>query len=154
MKDKTLISISEARELIHPLVGKKVWGVKLSHYSFVTFEFGKSVLPDNEGGQSHGEFHLWLYDCTWKIQEFGTTLAESSDEYSDEQIQSSLDRLNGLFVANLVLIEPFWDAVINFSHSIDLMVFASSLDEENYIFFVPGDKSLGFGPGSKITIEE
>lgn len=153
MKERE-ISISEARELICPIIGKKTWDIKLSPYHFVTFEFGKPIPPDYEGGKIHGEFHLWLYDCDWRIQKSNAILAELTDDYSDKQIQDVLKDIEGLAVIDIVLIEPNWNTNIRFDQDVSLSIYSNSLDDINYTLFIPGDKALVFGPRGKIMIEE
>jgi hypothetical protein len=79
------------------------WGVRQGHGSFLTFEFGKpkpEVAERQSSGRGlrksaylHGEWHLWIYCCHWRVSQDGTQLAWSEDK--NELIALAVAALNG-----------------------------------------------------------
>ena len=88
-------------EAFDELFGVPSWNVKQGHGSFLTFEFGQPSLeidevryhearPQFPATRSRlvtprGEWHLWIYCCSWTIRQERTGLAhcESSSEVID-----------------------------------------------------------------------
>jgi hypothetical protein len=85
------------------------WNVKQGHGSFLTFDFGQPLLeigevhrqeagPQFPATQSrhvflHGEWHLWIYCCSWAIRQEGKPIAHS--ESSREVIRIACNVLHG-----------------------------------------------------------
>ena len=91
-------------KFVSAMLGLPAWGVKQGHGSFLTFEFGEQKLEMGEPRQSgelgrgrtayvHGEWHLWIYCCHWRVLHGGTQLAWSED--ADEVIGRAAAKLNG-----------------------------------------------------------
>jgi len=96
-------------ETFGKLLGIPSWGVKQGHGSFLTFEFGQPFLevgevldhadrPQFPATRSrlvyvHGEWHLWVYCCSWVIQHEDKSIAHS--ESPREAIQIACSVLNG-----------------------------------------------------------
>lgn len=89
---------------VSPILGLPAWGVKQGHGSFLTFEFGQPKLEVGEPRQSkelglrrtayvQGEWHLWIYCCSWRALHEGTQIASSDD--ADEAIRRATGLLNG-----------------------------------------------------------
>ena len=74
---------------IGPVLDRPAWGVRQGHGSFLTFEFGEPKLEVTERHSPekglrrlayvHGEWHLWIYCCHWRVLERGEQLAWSDD---------------------------------------------------------------------------
>jgi hypothetical protein len=85
------------------MLGLPAWDVKNGYGSFLTFEFGdpKLVVKDrNLPGKAprraaycHGEWHLWIYCCHWRVLQDGNELAWSED--SERAIGRATGFLNG-----------------------------------------------------------
>ena len=58
----------------------KPWRVCLGHGSFVTLEFDK---PDARE-PTHGEWHLWIYCCDWRLTRGKAVVAKSAFSNRDE----------------------------------------------------------------------
>jgi hypothetical protein len=81
---------AELAAFIMPMLGLPAWGVKQGYGSFLTFEFGEPRLevhemrsPENRLRRSahvHGEWHLWIYCCHWRVSLDGSQLAQSEDD--------------------------------------------------------------------------
>ncbi|HEX8341242.1 MAG TPA: hypothetical protein VF624_10060 [Tepidisphaeraceae bacterium] len=94
-------------DLFTPLVNLPCWGVRQGHGSFVTMEFGQphqvihEVWTPKSGSHRHprrvvairGDWHLWIYCCSWQIKHFDETLATS--ESTAKAIAVACNRLDG-----------------------------------------------------------
>jgi hypothetical protein len=69
------------------LFGLPSWNVKQGYGSFLTFEFGQLAA------EGHGEWHLWIYSCSWTIRQGGKELAHSNS--SRETIAAACQVLAG-----------------------------------------------------------
>jgi hypothetical protein len=79
------------------------WGVQQGYGSFLTFEFGEPKLEVRErvspekgmrrSAHVHGQWHLWIYCCHWRVLQHGTQLAWSED--ANEVIGRATATLNG-----------------------------------------------------------
>ena len=85
---------------MEPILGLTAWGVKQGHGSFLTFEFGQPKLEIKEhlsrsrrSAYVHGQWHLWIYCCHWRITQDGTQLACSEDD--EKTIGRAIAALNG-----------------------------------------------------------
>jgi len=67
---------------IESVIGEKAWGVRLGVGSLVTLEFGK-LMPSNPGGYVHGEWHLWIRYCAWRLERLNEVISGSDDERDD-----------------------------------------------------------------------
>ena len=78
-------------EILSPLFGQKPWNVKLGHGTFLTLEFG---LPEDRRSPAaviHGQWHLWIENCAWRIDCDGKIFVGCEDER--EQIHSALAQI-------------------------------------------------------------
>lgn len=141
------MDIHEIQTKISPLLGQKAWGVSLGFGSFLTLEFGQPLLPSEEGQKVHGEWHLWLYNCAWRLEEGNRILAASEDER--DKLKSAIQRLENLTLQRIDLVPPTWDAVFTFEHLVILRLFATYSEDYNYwLLYAPEGNVLSVGPGS------
>jgi hypothetical protein len=101
-----------------PLIGLPAWCVRKGYGNCLTLEFGGPHLAIREPivaspGAServraalrrrtvipHGDWHLWIWCCHWRVLSNGTELAGS--EASDEQIASAIIELDGQLLAGV-----------------------------------------------------
>src|SRR6185437_15308565 len=129
---------AEIAEAVLKLSGKTAWGVRLGHGSFLTLEFGKPVVAQQ--GQSHGEWHLWLYMCNWRLETNQGVLAGSNDDR--ETIERALQETPFGAVEVIRAISRSSDLFIRFQSGVDLLSFSSSSspDEEQWKLFTPQGK--------------
>jgi hypothetical protein len=83
-------------DIFKPVYGKPCWQVKQGYGSFLTFEFGEPHLHTYEPRQAsehasekvrknfarrhvyvHGDWHLWIYLCDWRILLQGQEIAKA-----------------------------------------------------------------------------
>ena len=91
---KSAVPMSIINEIFNPIYGKPCWQVKQGYGSFLTFEFGEPHLdirgPRQASEQAtekvkkiavrrhmylHGDWHLWIYLCNWRILLKGQEIA-------------------------------------------------------------------------------
>ena len=142
----------EIQAKLHPLLGQKTWGVSLGFGSFLTLEFGQPLPPSDENQKIHGEWHLWLYCCAWRVEEEDKILAASEDER--DHIKTAIHRLDNLTLHSIELLSPACDAVFTFEQQVILRVFAIySQDYEHWLLYTPDGNVLSVGPGSHCSYE-
>ena len=133
------------RPTVDRLEGKRAWGVSLGFGSFITLEFGSRVRT--LGGRIHGEWHLWIYDCAWRIEKAGKVMAASEDDRS--LLRRTVMILNRRKLTNVKMGQPMSDTVFAFEGGVTLKTFGVySRDAEHWMLFTPGGKVLTIGPGS------
>ncbi|MFC7619195.1 hypothetical protein [Microlunatus sp. GCM10028923] len=128
------------------LIGRSAWGARQGHGSFLDLQFG----PAREADPKRGAFHLWIYQCAWRI-EHGAELGAGSED-SHDRIEAALARLNGRAVTAITLQRPSLSTTFEFGDS-RLITFETATDPaddhaEQWLLFRPDDLVLGVGPGS------
>jgi len=128
------------REAIAALVGKAPWDVRLGVGSFLTLEFGKHVVQAGERRQ-HGEWHLWLYMCNWRLESPSGVLVGSSDER--ETIEKALNTMHWGSVSEAIVDEPALDLRLSFASGHRLKTFSSeSTGEDQWILYTPDGMAI------------
>lgn len=90
-------------QCVRPILGLPAWGVKQGYGSFLTLDFGEPMLEVSEqrsgleglqrSAYVHGQWHLWIYCCHWRVLHDGAQLAWSED--NRDVIEIAACRLNG-----------------------------------------------------------
>jgi hypothetical protein len=102
---KTLVE-----EVFRPLAGVPCWNVKRGYGSFLTLEFGAPYLevrdprPPKEGRSEkanrllatrgvyvHGDWHLWIYCCNWRVFQGETVAGKSTSHLQMDNGARALD---------------------------------------------------------------
>lgn len=114
--------VPSIEDLFRPLFGLPAWQVKQGFGSFLTFEFGNPHLeirePRNVLNASprvrekfsrrrvtiRGDWHLWIYICSWTISLNGQELAHH--ESTDDQIAEACFELDGQALTEVTVPEP------------------------------------------------
>ncbi|HEY6945198.1 MAG TPA: hypothetical protein VI431_08655 [Candidatus Acidoferrum sp.] len=79
-------------EIVALLVGMSPWNVALGVGSFLTMEFGEPEIHSyGRRKVVHGEWHLWLQDCEWRIEAAGGIFATSDEEH--DKLSKKIHRL-------------------------------------------------------------
>lgn len=147
----TEADIVEIKDKLNAMVGLKAWNASLGVGSFITCEFGKA-LPPNQEGVIHGEWHLWVYCCSWRLEQAGSMLVSSEDP--PEILKKAVERLNNLKLLLLEITSPTGDAVFNFEQEISLKLFSIYSNEyESWMVFMPNGYILTIGPGNQWMYE-
>jgi hypothetical protein len=104
--------VSIIDEVFQPIYGKPCWQVGQGYGSFLTFEFGQPSLHIQEPRQVseqatekvrknaarrhvyvHGDWHLWVYLCDWRIISQGQEIANHTS--NRRTIKKATTELNG-----------------------------------------------------------
>lgn len=148
-KDETMSvtqsDIQEIKAKLLPLFGKKAWDVSLGVGSFITIEFGNPVAPESEEGRTHGEWHLWVCSCAWRLEEGDEVLAGSDDPR--ETLQEAIRCIEGLSLQSVELFPPAPDVVFRFGDNVVLRLFPCEFVEESehWMLFTPDENVLTLG---------
>jgi len=135
-------------EIIRPLLGTPAWGIRLGVGSFLTVEFGAPEVA-SPAAAKHGELHLWLYMCAWRIEKGEHILAGSDDDRPE--IEAALQDLEFGDAEQVELVKPSLDLRVQFRSGARLVTFAASSahDQAQWMLFTPNGYCLTvFGDGS------
>jgi hypothetical protein len=140
--------IAKINRQLQGVLGQQAWGVALGVGSFITLEFGESVPPRRQGGRVHGEWHLWVCACAWRLEAKNDVMVGSDD--SREKLEPAVRQLEGRTLQSIVLSPPAPDAVFTFSEGfvLRLFPFLFSDDDEHWMLFTPGSNVLTIGPAA------
>jgi hypothetical protein len=143
--DKNELEI--VQEIISPLIGLRAWGVNLGQGSFITLEFGSALPPDEHTKVHHGEWHFWIYNSSWRLEDEEKVLVGSED--SRQEIIKTISVLEGLILENISFSTPGPDTVLEFENSIRLKVLPLIFHEEYdyWILYMPDGKTLTLHTG-------
>ncbi|MBX3416288.1 MAG: hypothetical protein KF851_01695 [Pirellulaceae bacterium] len=161
-------------ELFQPLKGVPSWHVKKGYGSFLTFEFGTPSQeirePRTVSNSSplvrellarrcvtiHGQWHLWVYCCGWRIRMADSELAHN--ESSDDEIAAACLELDGQAIQNVKCEPKFGRTRFHFDLG-GVLETAPYNDEllEQWMLYLPdgnvytyrSDGAASFGPGSR-----
>lgn len=140
-------TIREIKKKLDLLIEKKAWNVSLGHGSFITLEFGKPCLPEGNEAKIHGEWHLWIYCCAWRLEQENEVIAASEDPRS--KLKESIKKLDGLILKSIDLFSPAFDTLFIFEKQTFLRLFPIySQEYEHWMLFTPDKNVLTIGPGT------
>lgn len=151
------VDIQEIKARVAPLLGRKVWGASLGVGSFVTLEFGEQRLPPiGKQQRPHGEWHLWVYCCAWRLEKGNEVTAGSEDPR--DHLTTVIKQLDGLTLRSLEVLGPGLDSVFSFENDVTLRLFpvifsTEAGDYEHWFLFTPDGYVLTIGPGSAWSYE-
>jgi hypothetical protein len=93
-------------DIFSPIYGKFCWDAEKGYGSFLTFEFGEphlyvwerhrskeGMLELRRSGAVHGDWHLWIYMCDWKIHSHEKLIADSQSP--KRKLDRAMGRLHG-----------------------------------------------------------
>ncbi len=125
--------------LIAPLVGQRCWNVKPGYGTFLTLEFGKpqeeflgpikcnSKIPKVRALLAkrhvfvHGEWHLWIYCCRWRVLVNDELVGFSDLEGSTKEwMQKAADALEGKTLTEVTLNPQRGTSIFTFSENTQL----------------------------------
>ncbi len=111
-------------DVFKPLIGKPCWQVKQGYGSFLTFEFGEPRLHIQEPRESskqtseklrkrrarrsifiHGDWHLWIYLCNWRIFLENEELANGSS--TRKIIKNALLEIDGQALTSITITKSY-----------------------------------------------
>jgi hypothetical protein len=141
------VTVREAKTKLQPLVGLKAWGVAPGEGSFVTLEFGQPVA--REGRKTHGEWHLWVYRCAWRIDGPNGMVAGSEDERAT--LSAAVAGLDGRQLDGIDILDSL-EAIWTFG-DLSLRLFPCGSELEHWMVFTPDGRVITAGPGNQLVDE-
>ena len=139
--------------IFRPLIGRKPWQVRLGYGSFITMEFGKKttdswVTRGKRFSTVHGEWHLWIYQCDWKLTKSRKRVASSEDDR--DRLGPAVEILQGRTLESVHIYDDSFDTDFLFSGGLTLRCTGYSdedPDEERWLLYMPHHKVLLNLPG-------
>ncbi len=117
-------------------------------------EFGRKD-PRQSAAKIHGEWSLWLYSCSWRIQSADSILVACEDER--DKIRRILKQILWTEVLQIDLRRPSFDILMIFKNGSALQTFSvnSSGEQETsqWLLFTPDLVSIS-ARGDKLIQEE
>ncbi len=140
--------IREIQAKIQPLLGKKAWGVSLGVGSFITLEFGAKLKNEKVPKRPHGEWHLWITYCAWRLEKGPEVIAASEDPRPE--LKKKVRCLENLALQSVELTPPALEATFFFEEEIVLRLFPIYTHEyEHWMLYTPDENVLVIGPGTR-----
>lgn len=143
-KNKTI------QEILNKILGQKVNAIKLGHGSMLSIDLGNPVIKEiktKNGIRSytHGEWHLWVYMCAWRIDKANKPFIASDDPR--EQIAKKLQILAGTTITQCEILNASLDTKLYFDNTITLTLFNMNTDDaKQWMLFAPDKNVLVIGP--------
>ncbi|MDQ0564127.1 hypothetical protein QO004_005945 [Rhizobium mesoamericanum] len=101
-----MTEIYRIETVFSPIIHQPAWQVHVGHGSFLTFEFGNPSLERTEPIGSkrrririRGDWHLWIYCCSWQITANGEILATNED--TNEKMSKAAHFLDGQILVDV-----------------------------------------------------
>lgn len=140
--------IKKIEGLLLPLIGLRAWGSTLGQGSFLTIEFGDALPVDAITNAQHGEWHLWVYNASWRIERNNEILIASED--NRQEIKKVIGILDGLSLEHVHVLISGIDTIFEFTNSIILRVIPLNVrdDIDYWILYMPNNKTLTFRTGA------
>lgn len=139
-------AIDAIQEHVRPLIGQRAWGAAVGYGSFVTVEFGRPTATDR--GRTHGEWHLWVYCCAWRLEHGERIVAASEDDRA--ALEEAVRRQDGLVLRSIDVVLPGLDTRFVFDDQLTLHLFGVySEGPEHWMLFLPDGNVLSVGPGNR-----
>jgi hypothetical protein len=133
------------------ILGQKAWRVALGQGSFLTMEFGQPIPPAKPNGTIHGEWHLWLYGCAWRLEQGERVITASQDDRS--KIETAIQCMEGQALQTFEVQTAALDAVVTFENDIVLRLFSNETEEmDSWMLFTP-DKVITVSPAGQWSYE-
>ena len=150
-----------------PLRGLPCWQVKRGYGSFITLEFGEPHLEIREPKVPapewppkvresvasrkvtvRGEWHLWVYCCSWSILDDGKLIGTSEDNHA--AIDSAISRLDGQALA-MFSADSSAGSEFAFDLGGRLSTSPYDTDSEQWMLFQPDGHVLSFRADSSYS---
>lgn len=140
------LALGKLHRIVAPLLGEAPWEASVGHGSFLTLEFG-APLPPTPQGFVHGEWHLWVYGCAWRLQDAERVIASCED--SREQMERGVSVLEGRPLRSWRVSAPALDTVATFDGGVELLLFPIyTEDVDHWRLWTPGGRVLAAGLGA------
>jgi hypothetical protein len=137
-------------DLIAPLIGRRVWGVRQGEGTTLTLEFGRPQAPHGEAAQ-RGDWRLRIYRTAWRIEDDRSVLAACGDPR--DVVAQVLAELEGRPLIRVGTGRLSFDAVFQFEgvllRTFDVWATPVEHATESWELFTPAQRVLVVGPGRR-----
>jgi hypothetical protein len=148
----TKTDLYEIQATVAPLLRHKAWNVSLGVGSFITLEFGEPLPLGEQDKRIHGEWHLWVYMCAWRLEKNNEFIAGCEDPR--DQLIEDVKLMEGLAIKSIEILAPACDTIIHFEDEVILRLFSIySKENEHWMLFAPDGNVLVMGPGTSWSYE-
>ena len=167
-----MMELSIINHLFYPLRETPCWLVQPGYGSFLTLEFGSPKLSIREPRDTtasmtltrrrskhrrivrvHGEWHLWIYCCDWRVTRLGQLIGDSTTTRRRKRAAEALD---GQILTG-VMVDP-GNGASTFTFDLGAQLITERYDRESeqwflyeptgYVFSVRADGCYSHQPGS------
>jgi hypothetical protein len=148
------MSLTIFDQVFGPLYGMPCWNVKKGYASFLTLEFGQPHLEIREPVQDiraksakvrrnlsvrrvyvHGEWHLWVYACKWRVLAENVPVGYSSS--STRRIEQAANELDGQALREVVVNTRTAKTVFKFDIGVQLETKPYDKASEQWLLYEP-----------------
>lgn len=145
-------------KIFRELYGEPCWNVKPGYGSFFTLEFGKPHLEVREPTVAskdasrrvrsllarrsvfvHGEWHLWIYSCSWEVLSKGRHVGNGSTKRS---MRRAADLLDGQKLIQFSFFPKEVLCVFEFDLGATLRTVPYDRKSEQWVLHTPEQKAL------------
>lgn len=120
-------NIAEIQSKLQGVIGQRTWGVAHGIGTFVTMEFGQPVPSKYQNGKNHGEWHLWVYGGSWRLEKGDQIMVASEDDQI--KIEQEIRHIEGCVLQSFEVMTPALDALLIFENEIVLRIFSIYSEE-------------------------
>lgn len=143
----TAADLAAIRERTTPLVGRAPWRAELGYGSFLTLDFGRRLPPEGPGERQRGEWHFWVQNVAWRIEEGYDPLAACEDPRP--KMAAAIGRVRGRTLLVFLVRGPSLDTTLAFEGGLVLRLFPIYTEGyPNWWLFTPDGTVLAAGTGA------
>ncbi|WP_237067924.1 hypothetical protein [Microbulbifer guangxiensis] len=137
--------MNPVQDVVSQIVGKRVWGARPGHGSFLTLEFGTQV---KKRPFPSGEWHLWIYCCAWKLSKNNTLVCHSESKNCTQIACNALDDKEFLSLS----FEPESGAsAFQFSEKFLLLTWPYD-ESEQWMLYMPNSQVLTYAHDGRYSL--
>lgn len=149
-----MTSNNEIGRYFQPVIGQKPWRARRGVGSFLTFDFGPEVRDETS---LFGTWHLWIYQCEWRLESRGRVVVRS--ESNQHAIQIAVKKLEAMPLTDVSFDPDTAETHFRFGH-VELICFPYSdsdferdlSDTEYWLFYMPDHQVVWIGRDRKIRV--
>lgn len=145
-----------AKNLFSEIIGLEARNAQLGYGSFITIDFGENIIIKGKKASNdfeRGKWHLWVYMCTWRLEQNGEPIVGAGDEREVLRLKISL--LTGKKLLQVKILNKSFDIIFDFENGYRLLLFSFVVeDDEQWMFFTPNRKVFTAGPGTNWEYED
>jgi hypothetical protein len=155
-RERSEIEASEVKRILSRIIGQCLFDISLGIGSFLFLEFGEKIfysIKTNKGihRRERGQWHFWLYQCSWTIKHNENIMVTSNDER-----ELIAEYINSLKFSRLesITFNDLGELDITLSKGYRIFTYISNLDDvEEWMLFMSDLRVISSGPNHKFMCE-